>query len=70
MIPDEEEMARLGRRSIIARVDIPKGIRLTGDMLVIKRPGYGIQPKFLDTIIGREAKKDIEKDDIITWEMV
>ncbi len=70
MIPDEEEMARLGRRSIIARVDIAKGTRLAEDMLIIKRPGYGIRPKFLDTVIGREAKRDIEKDDIITWEMV
>lgn len=70
MIPDEEEMARLGRRSIIARVDIPKGTRLTEDMLIIKRPGYGIPPKFLDIVIGREAKRNIEKDDIITWEMV
>jgi N,N'-diacetyllegionaminate synthase len=70
MIPEEEEMAKLGRRSIIARVDIPRGIKISKDMLIIKRPGYGIKPKFLDIVIGREAKKDIEKDDIITWEMV
>lgn len=70
MIPDEEEMARLGRRSIIAQTDIPKGAKLTEDMLIIKRPGYGIKPKFLDIIIGRKAKRDIEKDEIITWEMV
>ena len=70
MIPEEAEMARLGRRSIIARTDIPKGTPLTEDMLIIKRPGYGIEPKYLGIITGREAKQDIEKDDIITWEMV
>jgi len=70
MIPEEEEMARLGRRSIIAKVDIPRGTKISGDMLVIKRPGYGIRPNFLDIVTGREAKKDIEKDDIITWEMI
>lgn len=70
MIPEEEEMARLGRRSIIARVDIPKGTKLTVDMLIIKRPGYGIEPKFLDTTIGREAKRDIERNTVITWEMI
>ena len=69
MIPEEAQKA-FRRRSIIARVDIAKGTKLTEDMLIIKRPGYGIQPKFLDIIIGREAKRDIEKDDIITWEMV
>ncbi len=70
MIPEEAEMAKLGRRSIIARVDIPSGTKISADMLIIKRPGYGIRPKFLDTVIGREARQDIEKDDIITWEMV
>lgn len=70
MISAEAEMAKLGRRSIIARVDIPRGVRITEDMLIIKRPGYGIRPRFLDIVIGREAKRDIEKDDIITWEMV
>jgi len=70
MIPEEAEMARLGRRSIIAKVDIPKGTKISADMLIIKRPGYGIRPKFLDEVIGRVAKQHIEKDDIITWEMV
>jgi len=70
MIPEEEEMARLGRRSIIARVDIPKGTKISKDMLIIKRPGYGIPPKFLDIVVGRDAKRDIEADDVITWEMV
>ena len=70
MIPEEAEMAKLGRRSIIARVDIPRGTKITEEMLIIKRPGYGIRPKFLDDVIGREAKQDIEKDDIITWEML
>lgn len=70
MLREEEEMARLSRRSIIAKVDIRKGGRLTENMLITKRPGYGIQSKFLDIIIGREAKSNIQKDDIITWEMV
>ena len=69
-IPDEEEIARLARRSIIAKVDIHKGTKLTRDMLTTKRPGYGIEPKFLDTIIGTKAKKDIKRDDIITREMI
>ena len=70
MIPEEAEMAKLGRRSIIAKADIPKGTKLTEDMLIIKRPGYGIKPKFLDAVIGREAKRNIEKDEIITWGMI
>jgi len=70
MIPEEEEMARLGRRSIIARTNIPKGTIISEDMLIIKRPGFGIKPKFLNKVIGRKAKKDIEAEDVITWELV
>jgi len=70
MLPEEKEMAKLARRSIIAKVDILQGTKITEDMLITKRPGWGIRPKSLHLVIGREAKKDIEKDDIITWEMV
>jgi N,N'-diacetyllegionaminate synthase len=70
MIPEEAEMAKLGRRSIIARVKIPRGTKISANMLIIKRPGYGIRPKFLDDVVGREAKQDIEEDDIITREMI
>jgi sialic acid synthase SpsE len=70
MIPEEAEMARLGRRSVIAGVRIPKGTELTEEMLIVKRPGYGIPPKFLDLVVGRVARQDIEADDVITWEMI
>ncbi|MFW9988902.1 MAG: N-acetylneuraminate synthase family protein, partial [Candidatus Odinarchaeota archaeon] len=59
-----------GRRSIIAAKDIPKGTIITRKMLIIKRPGYGIKPKFINFVIGRKSKKDIEYDQWITWDMV
>lgn len=68
MHPEEKRLAR--RNSIIAKVDIPAGSKITKDMVVIKRPAYGIKPKYLDIIIGSEAKRDIEKDEAITWEMI
>ncbi|MGB3459344.1 MAG: N-acetylneuraminate synthase family protein [Halobacteriota archaeon] len=58
------------RRSIHTKVDIPKGTKITRDMLIIKRPGYGIKPKFIDIVVGREAKKDIKEDEWITWDIV
>lgn len=70
MLPEEEEMARLGRRSIVARVRIPQGAVLTPEMLTTKRPGYGIRPKFLSLIIGRQARQTMEEDEVITWDMM
>ena len=67
---ESEEMYIKARGSIHARWDIPKGTEITRDMLIIKRPGYGIKPKFIDIVVGRDAKKDIKEDEWITWEMV
>ncbi len=66
----EEEMYRLGRRSLIATCGISKGTVITRRMIDVKRPGYGIHPKMTDVVIGRVAKVNIEKDDVLTWEMI
>lgn len=66
--PEEMENYRIGRRSIHAKVKIPKGTMITRDMLTVKRPGLGILPKYMDAIVGRKARKDIEADEWITWE--
>jgi sialic acid synthase SpsE len=68
--PESDEMYTLARRSIIAAAGIPKGTTITAEMLTVKRPGYGIAPKHLELVVGREAKVDIEFDDVVTWEMV
>ena len=67
---EAEEMYRLARRSLIAARDIPAGTVIGRDDLVVKRPGFGIKPKYIDHVVGRRARVDIEFDDIITWEMV
>lgn len=67
---ERKEMYTLGRRSLIAVVDIPAGAKITDEMLTTKRPGYGIAPKHLELVIGRSARVDIEADEVLTWEMV
>ena len=67
---ESKEMYMKARRSIHALVDIQKGTKMRKNMLIVKRPGYGIKPKFIDLLIGRETKKNIKKDEWITWDMV
>ncbi len=64
----EQEMYEKGRRSIIAARDIQKGTTIERSWLVVKRPGYGIKPKYLDLVVGRAAKRDIKADEWITWD--
>lgn len=68
LTPAEEEIKKVVRKSIVARIKIPKGVVIKEDMLSVKRPGMGIDPKHMDKIIGKRAKKDIEPDEQITFE--
>ena len=70
--PAKSEMVtrKNNRKSIVAVRDISKGTVLTRDMIDIKRPGYGIPPKYIELIVGRTAVRDIEAEDIITWVLV
>jgi sialic acid synthase SpsE len=69
--PEErEEMFTLGRRSLIATRDLTAGTVLEPDMITVKRPGFGIAPKFMDLVLGRPLKVDVEEDEILTWAMV
>jgi len=65
---EEKEIRKNVRRSIVARVRIPKGTVITESMLDIKRPGTGIEPKRLDEVIGKRAKKEIEPDELVSFE--
>ena len=67
---EQGEMYRLARRSLIAACPIPAGTTITAEMITVKRPGYGIKPALLDLVVGRVARRAIEEDDVITWDMV
>ncbi|MCR5421615.1 MAG: N-acetylneuraminate synthase family protein [Lachnospiraceae bacterium] len=58
------------RRSIIADGNILKGTIITDSMLTFKRPGTGISPDKLYTVVGKTAAVDIEDDTIITEDML
>ncbi len=66
----ELENYRIARRSIHAKMDIPKGVKLTPDMLLVKRPGYGIKPNLIKKVIGRIAARNIKADEWITLGML
>lgn len=63
---EEVKISRIVRKSIIAKFDICKGAAITRDMLEIKRPGTGIQPKYIKEIIGCKAKRTIKQDTVIS----
>ncbi len=60
--PVEAEIPERGwaRRGIYAATDISKGAKIRRDMLKILRPCLStLEPKYIDLVVGRIAKKDI-----------
>lgn len=67
---EEEVVKRIARRSIVAKNDIQAGEILTEAVLAIKRPGSGIEPRYLDVVSTLKAKRAIEKDQVISWNLI
>lgn len=68
--PRERELATVARRSIVARVGIPKGSILSLDQLDYRRPGAGLPPTKVQAIVGRRTRVEIAPGSMITEEML
>lgn len=68
LIESEMLARKYARRSVVAKINIPKGIKIKKEMLALKRPGTGISPKYLDLLVGMTAIRDIKKDTPLTWD--
>lgn len=68
VLKTEEENRLKLRKSLVAATDIQKNSIITYEMIGIKRPGNGMEPKLIYSIIGKKAVKDITADELITPE--
>ena len=68
----EEEERVMARRAVYASSLIPKGEKITRELVKIVRQNYpeGIPANQWDYACGRVAVKDIEPGQLITWEMI
>jgi sialic acid synthase SpsE len=69
-LPSERLHYLRGRRSLFAAVDIAEGTEITPAMLSVLRPGTGLPPRFLETIVGRRARRAISAFEPIGWDDV
>ena len=66
----EEKAYKYARKSIVTTMDIPEGAVIKQRMLTCKRPGTGIYPKFIDSVVGKKVITNIKEDTTLTWDMV
>ena len=65
----ELETAKVARRSLVAARDIPAGATLERDMVVMRRPGTGMSPAMLNTLLHRQVKRDIAAGTLLDVDM-
>ena len=63
--PSETKNLIIARNSLVAAKNIKKGEKFTENNLAVKRPGDGISPMKLFQVVGKIAKKNFVRDELI-----
>lgn len=66
-ITQKEAASRVFRRSLFVVKDVKAGEVFTRDNVRSIRPGYGLAPKHLDSILGRKSTCRIAKGSALIW---
>ncbi|MGY8814411.1 MAG: N-acetylneuraminate synthase family protein [Gammaproteobacteria bacterium] len=70
ILETEKKWRQIARKSIFTARDIKKGSPIVEEDLIIRRPGDGIHPHHYEFILGKVAKQDISKDQVVTWDII
>ena len=65
---NEKKNLKTVRKSLVSNKLLEKGSKIKVEDIDIKRPGTGIEPKFMDVIKDMKLIRDVKKDQILTWE--
>ena len=65
----EENTAQVARRSLTAARDLLAGTKLTRDMIAVQRPGTGLSPARISSVIGRRLRNDVKTGSQLSFDM-
>ena len=68
IVPSEEAVRSVARRSLVAARDLVPGETLDDSNVTLKRPACGIDPRAWQYVRGRQVSKIIAQNTPITWE--
>ncbi len=69
-IQTAEENSVLFKRSIYISTDMKKGDLINEKNIRIIRPGLGLEPKYLNILIGKKINRDVNKGTAFTWDLI
>ncbi|RJP85622.1 MAG: pseudaminic acid synthase [Desulfobacteraceae bacterium] len=67
---EAEKKSLVFRRSLYIAKDLKAGDVLTRENVRCIRPGYGLAPKYLDVILGKQVRKEVKRGTPVDWGMV
>ncbi len=67
---DAESKSLVFRRSLYITADIKKGGLLTKENVRAIRPGYGLAPKHLDTVLGMRVRRSVKRGTPVSWDLI
>lgn len=65
-----EEKSRQFRRSLYIVRDLKAGDVLTTENVRTIRPGYGLAPKHMETVLGRAVNRDVPRGTAVAWDLL
>ncbi|MBL0139315.1 MAG: pseudaminic acid synthase [Bacteroidetes bacterium] len=65
-----EEKGKQFKRSIYISKDMNAGEEFTEENLRIIRPGFGLEPKYFEMILGKKIRKTVVQGTPLTWDLL
>lgn len=65
-----EQKSLVFRRSLYVVRDMAEGEAFSADNVRAIRPGLGLAPKHIDTVLGRKARQPIKRGTALSWDIV
>lgn len=65
-----EEGSKQFRRSLYVAADMVQGEEFTPENLRSVRPGFGLPPKFRDTLLGKRVNRAVTKGTPVSWSLI
>lgn len=67
---EKEKKSLVYRRSLYVVKDVKAGDTFSTENIRAIRPGHGLPPKYIDTILGMKASVDIKRGTPVSWRML
>lgn len=67
---EEEKKSMVFRRSLYVVEDMTAGDVFTRKNLRVIRPGLGLSPKYFRILLGKTAKRDVQRGEPVSWDLL